>query len=522
MKGVIAAGSQLTAQAGAKMFEQGGNAVDAAVAAAFMAFVVETAVVNMGSSGFGLIATPNFSQSYDFFSTMPSGDVTSTMDFKEILVDFGGDVQPFHIGRGSTAIPGAVKGLCEMAADKGSLPLQTLLQPAIEAARNGFPAPPNMGTLLKLLDSIYRDTDQLYNTVAPKGHYPAPGEQVVFPQLADSLEMIAKEGPDWFYKGAFADKLVADHQQHGGLITADDLAGYQVLRNDPIQIQYRDYEILLTPPASSGGALIAMALKLLASQDLSSVAFGSQEHLCLMAHVMDLANTARSEWDKQRESWRDPVETFLSAERVERLAQNLNTRLQGSSFKADPKSTSGLGSTTHISAMDAAGTAVSITLSTGEAAGYLVGDTGIAPNNMLGELDLNPHGFHQEKPGKRLISMMCPVVVRKDGVPIMALGSAGANRIRSAILQVLCNVLDFGHAPQTAIDNPRIHVEAGVLQAEPGQAKTALLHAAGATFRLNAWQNSSLFFGGAQAAAKLDNKLSGGADARRHAAWLEV
>jgi gamma-glutamyltranspeptidase/glutathione hydrolase len=522
MNGVIAAGSTLTAEAGAEMYRQGGNAIDAGVAAAFMAFVVETAVVNVGGSGFGLIATPDFVQSYDFFSTMPSGSVTSAMDFKEIVVDFGGDQQSFHIGRGATAVPGAVKGLCQMAAEKGTLPLEKLLQPAIEAARKGFPAPPNMGTLLNLLDAIYRDTDKMYNTVAPKGHYPKPDETVRFPQLADTLEMISKQGPDWFYQGDLAKAMVADHAANGGLITAEDLANYHVVTSEPIKISYRDYEILLTPPASSGGVLIAMALKLLESQSLENVAPGSSEHLCLLTHVMDLANVARKDWDKHRETWENPIEAFLSEERIDHLQHLLADRLKGRQSPPDQKSSSSLGSTTHISAMDAAGNAVSITLSTGEASGYLIGDTGVAPNNMLGEEDLNPHGFHQSQPGERLISMMTPVVVLKDSVPIMALGSAGSNRIRSAILQVLCNVLDFGTNPQQAIDKARIHVEAGVLQAEPGYDLGALKHAAGSTFRLNAWKDFSLFFGGAQAAAFIEGELLAGADARRFAAWRKV
>jgi gamma-glutamyltranspeptidase/glutathione hydrolase len=305
MPGVIAAGHPETAAAGAEMLRQGGNAVDAAVAATFVSFVAESALVNIGGGGIAQVYDTATGRAvvYDFFSSMPGlslegGPAAANLDFRRILVDFGSAQQPFYIGRGSVAVPGVVAGLCLMAGEMGTLPLSEILAPAIRLAREGIYLSDIQAYITGLLTPILTDTPGVAHIYAPTGQMARAGETLYFPDLAETLEQLGQQGSALFYTGAVAQKIVADQQRHGGLITATDLAGYQVLRADPIRVDYRGYTILL-PPSSAGGLLIAFALQLLADQPLPVLSHNEFDHLRLLAEVMRLTHIARAEWEQR-------------------------------------------------------------------------------------------------------------------------------------------------------------------------------------------------------------------------------
>ena len=524
MQGVIAAGDRHTAEAGAAIFRQGGNAVDAAAAAAFAALVCEICVVNIGGGGFAMVVESGDkgprSVVYDFFSTMPQRRDPAEHDFREIHVDFGGEVQPFFIGRASTAVPGVVAGLCQLVQERGTLPLTAVMAPAIAFAQEGFSFLPYMARILKILDPIYRDTPAVAKLFAPNGRYLEAGAVLRMPELGRSLAGLAQEGPDLFYRGGLARAIVRDHQQNGGLITAADLEAYHVLVQRPIVVDYRGFQVLLPPPSSYGGALIAFSLQLLETVSLEGLSHNGIDHLLALAHVFRLTSLARKEWEADPS--RGQLSSFLSGPNFEAYAARLAKLLEGKVFSDDVAGSDSLGHTTHISALDIGGQAVSLTFSAGESGGYLVGDTGMTLNNMLGEHDLNPHGFHKEPPGARLFSMMSPAVVLKDGKPVLAVGSAGSNRLRSAILQTISNLIDFRLDPDEAINQARIHYESGVLQCEagvdPGVAERLRL----AGFQAKLWREKSIYFGGAQAAVNINDALSGGGDRRRGGAAIVV
>ena len=513
--GVIAAGDPFTAEAGAEILRQGGNAVDALVAAGFAATVSESLVVNIGGAGFAMVSNEAGTKAYDFFTSIPSGP-SDALDFREVVLDFGDETQSFWIGRGSTATPGLVAGLCALASEQGSLPLKTLVKPAVALAEGGFPMLRNKTYILGLLEPIFRDTDALASAYVKDGRLLGEGERVYLPDLARTLERIAAEGPDLFYRGDLAIQMVKDHRAHGGLLTESDLSSYRMVCTTPIKTGYRDYEVLLAPPSSHGGVLIAFSLKLLESCDLRGVAHHSAEHLNLLGHIMRLTNMARDAWVRPMD-----VAAFLSDAHVGPWLSRLKSELDQPPRDSDHEA-SGRGSTTHISTLDRQGGMASMTLSTGESAGYIVGKTGMALNNMLGEHDLNPNGFHQGNPGDRLNSMMCPVIVMRDGKPVLATGSAGSNRIRSAILQTLSNTLDFGMDADAAINQARAHYENGLYHLEYGiDGKSAdALEEKG--FRVNRWTGKNLFFGGAQMVLNSDGKQSGGADMRRDGSVVVV
>jgi gamma-glutamyltranspeptidase/glutathione hydrolase len=518
LKGVIACGDPQTAEAGAAMLRSGGNAVDAAVAATFASFIAEAALVNIGGGGIAMIVGADHAGEptvYDFFSTMPSGQLDQRADFRQILVDFGPEQQPFYIGRASSTVPGVVAGLCAMAQEHGRLPLSKLLEPAARLAREGGILSEALAYVLDILTPIFTDTPGLRAIFAPDGCVHRAGERMVFPALAETLERLGREGPDLFYTGRVGRAIVADQRAHGGLITDEDMASYRVRRSTPIRVEYRGYAVLLPPPASSGGVLIAFALKLLESANVASLAHGSFEHMRLLAEVMRLTNLARPRWEASQGPDAARIEAFLSAQHVVNHQRELLALLSGEATSSRPELSGGPSATTHVSVVDSQGTIASVTTSAGENAGYVVGDTGVCLNNMLGEIDLHPQGFHRLPPGARLNTMMSPAVVLYQGEPVLAVGSGGSNRLRSAITQVVSNVIDFGMPLADAIDAPRVHFEADTLQVEGGVSDRVVRALERAGYRVNHWPGRTMFVGGAHAVARQGSQLVAAGDRRR-------
>jgi gamma-glutamyltranspeptidase/glutathione hydrolase len=315
------------------------------------------------------------------------------------------------------------------------------------------------------------------------------------PELADLLERLGQEGPGFLYEGDVARTVSAYVLDRGGLLSEEDLATYEVVERTPARATYRGRQILTNPPPSSGGILIAYSLDLLSR-------LGRLGDLRALVEVMDAANRSRTEEFVSGLHSEGYLERFLHKEALESAASGIGSRL---------------GSTTHIAVLDEQDACVSVTCSNGSCSGVIVPGTGVHLNNMLGEQDLNPYGYHRHEPGRRIPSMMAPTVVLRDGVTEVALGSAGSNRIRSAILQVILGVVDDGLPAQDAVDRPRIHYERGVVEAEPGVDSDQLDALEQGGFEVHRFSERNLYFGGAQAVARDPDtgELSGGGDPRR-------
>ncbi len=493
--------------------------MDAAVAATFASFVAEAVLVNIGGGGIAQLYDPANGQAvvYDFFSAMPglspNGDTPppADIDFRQILVDFGPAQQPFYIGRGSVAVPGVVAGLGAMVRDRGTLSLPQILAPAIRLAEEGVILTPELGYVAHILTPILTDTPEIAAIYAPTGQMATAGQSLSFPALAKTLKQLGQEGADLFYTGSIARKILADQRIHHGLLTKTDLASYRVHRTSPLTVDYRGYTILLPPPSSSGGVLIAFALKLLASLELDSLTHNGFKHLRLLTEVMRLTSVARAAWEndcghgtatiaRQTES----IDRFLADDNIKTYHHKLKAALENYDLLFGPDLPKGPASTTHVSVADAGGMIVGITTSAGESAGYAVGETGVTLNNMLGEIDLHPNGFHQLAPGRRLMTMMSPVLVLDRGRPVLAVGSGGSNRLRSAITQVVSNFVDFKMPLAEAVDAPRIHFEDNVVQLEGGLAPEIADKLEGIGYTVNRWPDRNMFFGGAHAVAQED------------------
>ncbi len=518
--GIIAAGDAHTAQAGATILRQGGNAVDAAVAAAFASFVAEAVLVNINGGGVATVHTAaGETVAFDFFADMPRGTLTPQSDFKEIIIDFGDARQSFFIGRAAAAVPGVVAGLCRLAAAYGTLPLKTLLQPAISLAEAGVALSAAQGYVAHLLRDIFTDTLPVAKMFASRGKIIAAGDTLRNPALAQTLRLLAEKGADVFYRGTLAEKIIADQRAHGGLITAADMAEYRVQKSAPIAVPYRKYTVLLPPPASVGGVLIAFTLKLLAQFDVPSLVLTGAARYRLLAEALRLTNIARRDLRADAAG----VADFLHPAHVRQYVLRLRRILAGERVSsAEPVFPPTSRDTTHISVMDAAGNVAAITTSAGESGGYFVDDTGMLMNNILGEIDLHPDGFHTAPPGSRLQTMMSPTIVLRNNTPVLALGSGGSTRIRSAIVQVLSNVLDFGLPLADAVNFPRLHFEENVLHLEGGTAPEIVAALKAQGYTVNVWRGKNMYFGGVHSVGVLNGEPLAVGDARRGGAALLV
>ena len=480
--GVVAAGHPITARTGADVLRQGGNAVDAAIGAMLASFACEPLLNALGAGGYMLVAEPgNDPVLLDFFVEAPGrgADPSSRADLVPISVSFGDAVQIFNIGAASVGTYGLPLGLTEASRRFGRIPLVELVKPAATLARDGVELNAQQAYVIEILGGIVTSTPESAALFAPAGQLVGTGDVLRQPELADALERLGAEGAEPFYTGDIAAAIVSWLSDRGGLLTARDLAAYEVVDRSPVRVSYRDREVLTNPPPSAGGILIARALDLLNEQ-------AGPPDLQRIVAVMEETQAARTP-------------EFLDG---------LDNPLFVDAFLRGP-----LGSTTHIAVIDADGWACSVTCSDGSCSGVIVPGTGVHLNNMLGEQDLNPLGFHRFPPGRRLPSMMAPTIVLRDGAPELVLGSAGSNRIRSAILQTIIRVLDEGLRAGEAVKAPRVHFEAGVVYAEPG-VDTEGLEEAGRT--IGRFRELNLFFGGVQAAERdPDGEFWGGGDPRR-------
>jgi gamma-glutamyltranspeptidase/glutathione hydrolase len=513
LQGVIAAGHQKTAEAGIEMLRSGGNAFDAAIASILASFVTETGMTSGGGGGF-LLAHTAASKNicYDFFTQTPGRKKgEKEINFYPVDVDFGGAVQEFHIGLGSMAVPGNIAGVFEIHKKLGKLPFHLVAEPAIFSAKKGVEITEYQNYLLTtILKPIMLATPEGRDIYAPKGKQLQTGDTIFMSDFAETLSYLVERGPREFYEGEIAKKLVKDCQERGGYLTHEDLKNYRVIERKPLTIDYRGNTLLTNPPPSSGGTLIAFALEMLSLFDLEKVGFGTAKHLQILAAAMGVTNLARkAEFDGNIYRG-DVADRFLASESLDKFKKQLTETVNK------------LGSTTHISVIDSDGNAASVTTSNGEGSGYIIPGTGIMLNNMLGEEDLNPHGFHQWRENQRISSMMAPTIVLKNGRPEIVLGSGGSNRIRTAILQVISNIIDFKMSVKKAVDSPRIHWENNKFHLEPGFAEEEIDKLkVSEEEELILWSNKNMFFGGVNAVFEnAEDLISGAGDGRRGGASL--
>ena len=498
--GVVSAGDKNTAKAGEWILKQGGNAYDAALACMLAAPLCEPIFTSLGGGGFMLCGQSDKAPYvYDFFVDVPKKDIEKP-EFFPVYIDFKTAIQEFYIGCGSAAVPGMVKGIWQIYLELASLPMETLIEPALKYATKGIYISKMQASFVELLKPILTSTKSSLDLYTQNGKL--LNETMLFknPQYADFLKEFSKVGSDIFYKGVVADNIDMLCKKHNGLISKDELRSYSVQKREPISFKYKEYDIYTNPPPSSGGILIAFSLMLLEGRDLDS------------RYIEKLIEAQKVTGDFRKEH----IDKFIHKENLKRIITS-NTLVE--KFKLNMSSRLNMwGNTTHISVIDKDRNYASVTTTNGEACGHVIPETGILLNNMLGEEDLNPHGFFSWQSGIRLPSMMAPTALLKDNRAELVLGSAGSNRIRSAVLQTILNYTHFKMTPQEAISAARVHYEKGAIYCEP-PLHVQLNKNIKKEYELHKFDELNLFFGGVQA---VSGSFQGGADPRRGAYSIVV
>ena len=504
-KSIVASGHSLVSEAAAIVLKEGGNAFDAVVAAGFASCTVEPALNSLGGGGLLLGHSVDKGQNlfFDFFVDTPGLGLQNPVDnphFFPVTVQFSGSQQDFNVGLGAVAVPGTLKGLLHIHKRLGYMELSEVLAPAIEYAKSHL-LNQKQAYFLKLLDPIM--------TLSPKGKeiYRSGGKSLIEnnmlmnPELAAFIETVAHDGGRDFYNGDIARAIGKEMAEQDGLLTFDDLNAYEVKEKDPLRVSFRDYELFTSPAPSMGGALIGLSLFLKSQYSRNNPAyeFGSEDYLIQTTGLMQ-------EVEKIRESGFSEAKDLVNIVSSGVVNKHIDTIRMFSR------------GTTHISIADKKGNCAAVTCSNGEGAGYFAPGTGVMLNNMMGEDDLHPEGFHSSPSGQRVGSMMSPSLLVKGDEVKLVIGSGGSKRIRTAVTQVLGQVVDFKRNLQESVDAPRLHWDGETVQMEPGFAADSV-ETLKKYAKVNQWESQGVYFGGVHAV--IPGK-EGAADKRRGGKVIEI
>ena len=468
--GMVASQNAVASEVGAAILADGGNAVDAAIGVGFALAVVLPRAGNIGGGGFML-------------AYLAESDETIAIDYREMapprasrdmFLDEDGDVDPARARYShlSSGVPGTVAGLWEAHQRYGSMPWKRLVQPAVDLARNGIVVSHDLANLLasrqERLSRFPAARDYFYK---PDGSAYLAGEVLVQSDLADSLELIANDGRDAFYKGSIAQLIAAEMAANGGLIDADALARYEPTLRQPVRGAYRGYEVVSMPPSSSGGVHIIQMLNILENFPMSEFGAGSADSVHVLTEAMKLAYADRSRHLGDMDFYDVPIDWLTDEDYGRSLAESIDMQKARRSVDIAPGEPAAYESpdTTHFSVMDAYGNAVSntYTLNFSYGSHIAVSGAGFLLNNEMDDFSSKPgvpNAFgliggeaNAIEAGKRPLSSMTPTMIFFDGEPWLVTGSPGGSRIITTVLQMIVNVIDHGMNIADATSVARIH-----------------------------------------------------------------
>lgn len=524
-KGIVVTPEPMAAEVGAAVLRGGGNAFDAAVAAGFMQMAVDPIQCGLGGWGGGTLyhAASGTTEHLGFWARIGAKmrpdmwihDLRGYTDMWHFaLFD---DHRAYH-GYTSVMTPGTVAGFAALHQRYATMPLAELLQPSIDACRDGFPLPEYLalylgGAFLPGLPSPKEtfgatpDSARLW--FREGGRFIGQGELYRNPDMAATLERLVEAGPDDFYHGRLAATIAEAFEQHGGFITSDDLANYRVDREAPLRGSYRGYEVV-TSPLPAGGIMLLEMLHALEHFDLGSLEHNRPEHARLLAGALAWAAQTRFQHLADPAMNPAPVEQLLSKEHSRELAG----RIRAGQFP-ERRAPMKPGGTTHLCTMDAAGNCVTLTHTLTCYSGVVVPGTGFSWNNCVSLMDPDPGRNNSFDPGRARASALAPTILFRNEQPWLVVGAAGGWTITSAVLQTILNVVDFGFSPVEAVSAPRFHSEGSPLFCESRmpQATVGALRAAGIEVEqtLSSYHSS---FGRVQCILYGDGRLSGASDPR--------
>ncbi len=469
-RGMVVSQSMLASQIGADILAQGGNAIDAAVATGFALAVTLPQAGNIGGGGFMLVylAEQQRTIAIDYREVAPRSAG------RDLFLDELGevDVSKARFSHASAGVPGSVAGLVHALENYGNLPLSAVLKPAIELAEKGITV------TQPLAYSLTHAEQRLRKWPASAGYFfredgslLRPGDRWRQKDLAVTLGKIASQGRDGFYKGSVADKIVGEMNQHGGLISLEDLANYKVLERKPVTGTYRGYTIAAMPPPSSGGVHLVQMLNILEGWELNKLGHNSADYLHRLIETMRRAYADRSEYLGDPDFHPVPVAQLTDKAYAHTLRQGIDTNKASASSDIAPglKTPYESPQTTHFSVWDEAGNVVSntYTLNFSYGSGIAVTGAGFLLNNEMDDFSAKPgvpnaYGLiggaaNAIEPNKRPLSSMTPTIVFKQGQPAFTTGSPGGSTIINTVLQTVLNIVDFEMNIAEAAAAPRIH-----------------------------------------------------------------
>jgi gamma-glutamyltranspeptidase/glutathione hydrolase len=466
-RSMVVSQSLLASEVGAKVLEEGGHAVDAAVATAFALAVTHPTAGNIGGGGFLLLrAKDGRAEAYDFREKAPAAANPRMFLDDDDEYDFMAHRRS-HL---SVGVPGTVAGLHLAWKEHGRLPWRRLVDPAVVLARDGFTVSEGLARSLKGRLHLFRLYAASYAQFSKNGAAYVAGEALKQPDLARTLERIAERGPAGFYEGETAALIEKEMKEGGGVMTAADLRAYQAKKRTPLRGSYRGHDIIAMPPPSSGGPSLLLMLNVLEGYDLRAQGRGTAATIHLMAETMRraFAERARHLGDPDFNPAM-PLERLLSKDYAAHLRRTIREDRASSSEPTSFEWPAESAETTHLSVVDEARNAVSLTytLEDGYGSKIVVPGAGFLLNNEMGDFNAGPELTNVEGrigtapnlagPGKRMLSSMTPAILAKDGKLFMVIGSLGGRTIINTVLECVVNVVDFGLDIQAAIDAPRFH-----------------------------------------------------------------
>ena len=468
--GMVASHNALSSEIAAEILAGGGNAIDAGAALGFALAVTLPRAGNIGGGGFMLVHIAELDKTIaiDFRETAPA------RANRDMFFDDNGNVvldEAYRFSHKSSAVPGSVAGLAHIVQEYGTMSLAEVLEPAIRLARDGIKVTYDLAADLARSQRLKNNPASLRKFYKPDGSNYEVGELFKQPDLAWTLSEIAEHGVSAFYSGSVAKKIVADMEAHNGLITMEDLADYKVLEREPVRSTYRGYTIEAMPAPSSGGTHVIQMLNILENFPLAEMGPESSDALHVMAEAMKFSYADRSKYLGDPDFVEVPTETLISKAYAKDLAKRISMERALSSDQVKPGNLAIYESdeTTHYSVVDDEGNMVgnTYTLMFSFGSGVVIEGTGILMNNNMGNFTLRsdiPDAFglmgsenNLISPNRRPVSSMSPVLVSRDGAPLLMTGSPGGSKIISANMQMILNVVEFGMNIADAAVAPRIH-----------------------------------------------------------------
>ena len=464
---MVVTSQHIASEVGVQILQQGGNAVDAAVAVGYALAVTNPCCGNIGGGGF---ATLHLADGRDLFINFREKAPLAATE--AMYLDAKGEVVPDLSLKGYLAIgvPGSVLGLDTMLQKFGTIPRAAVMAPAIKLADEGFILNQGDADILAASTKHFVDQPNVAATFLNAGKPWEAGEVFVQKNLAATLKLIADKGPDAFYKGPIADAIVAASSANGGVLAKKDFADYTVTEAAPVKCNYRGYELISSPPPSSGGTAVCEILNIVEGYPMAELGFHSAASVHVMTEAMRHTFVDRNFQLGDPAFVKNPLERLLSESYAGEIRAKIDATKASNSKDVQPGIAPHEGTeTTHYSIVDASGNAVAVTYTINALFGakVIAGDTGFFLNDEMDDFTVKPgvanmFGLVQGKtnviaPGKRPLSSMSPTIVTKDGKTFMVLGSPGGSRIISIVVEVIQNVVDHGMNIQEAVDAPRIH-----------------------------------------------------------------